>query len=643
MADNQHNQIRHLPHTYNGWFAFIKSNLDIPFAFFSGWSCIFAVLGFTWWLSRRIWICPDYAVGCHTEQPIPSINRNPNLTQGGVTLIYSVGLAALVYAAHTAAEPLLWPLLSLQSFKISEFEVLLAAARGSMPATAFAFWWAGFKSWTAFGVFLLISLITLSPLSAAPVVGQVYERVNITHTFSSQYQVGGGIPRLFAQTNPPDVALSEVLSSYVAISMDLATEPMPDLRESIVDRAVLANRGHGMTFKAIRAHTDIACRGTKVEQIETDKESVVKFATKMHQNDRFGRPKNSTNEVEIRTFPALSVAAFAYEYLDAFTTKSTLYFLSLNGTIEGEEVTQLTGKAAEHTQWVSAVACDVSIRLEDYEWQVGGGSAGNSQTILSSLAGLRLRKANTTEDDGLYGYNEQALWFAMAPLLVGQSVSGTQPQFQSQWNQTRTGLPTGYTSSDKRNNVWTISELEAFIRVSVGTVALASARAFQEDHPDPVILVTRAFTPKLEPKRVFYLLYPPLFITACGVILIVWSHHLHKTLKLPIMRMANYSELLKSSQSNSLRGVAERESHRLHTPSRLSQQEVRYGMVPGPTSNSWVAGLARFARPFEHDGHEFRSVPNWLCTWVAKARQKLCSQTLMATNRGVRYKNGYLP
>ena len=70
-------------------------------------------------------------------------------------------------------------------------DTLLKANRGSIPSTPRAL----LKTRTLDSalVLLLTTVITLTPPTVAPVLGQAYNRVNITVKYQGELQTGGGI------------------------------------------------------------------------------------------------------------------------------------------------------------------------------------------------------------------------------------------------------------------------------------------------------------------------------------------------------------------------------------------------------------------------------------------------------------------
>jgi hypothetical protein len=132
--------------------------------------------------------------------------------------------------------------------------------------------------------------------------------------------------------------------------------------------------------------------------------------------------------------------------------------------------------------------------------------------------------------------------------------------------------------------------LENFINVSISAVAQelvvnAPARGNRT-------ITSFTTTGKLQSVRVGLLVLPVVTILLVMAFLILWSRLLHRKHKIPIMRLATLSEILKSCQTAYIAHEAAADSLHLHRPSRLENLKVMYGRTTGmDTSESIVAGL----------------------------------------------------
>lgn len=87
---------------------------------------------------------------------------------------------------------------------------------------------------------------------------------------------------------------------------------------------------------------------------------------------------------------------------------------------------------------------------------------------ITSVGAMYHPYCNKTGPGHLNTSNENALWFAVTPIMVSIGADGTQPMFYNQANRTVRYLPVPYTSSNKMNSTWTIFGVEEFIHVFIG-------------------------------------------------------------------------------------------------------------------------------------------------------------------------------
>ena len=164
----------------------------------------------------------------------------------------------------------------------------------------------------------------------------------------------------------------------------------------------------------------------------------------------------------------------------------------------------------------------------------------SKNVTISAITRMRDYGANAQKQNKT---NEDALWLAAAPVLIGLSIGGAQPMYFREFD-----LPTSYTSTNIVGNNWTISEIEHFVQVSIGAVALAAARVYNTMHPEEVVISSYTTTRKLEPARVVYLVIPIAVILAGTVCLVICNNYLHRQSGISVMKMASMNEILKSSE-----------------------------------------------------------------------------------------------
>jgi hypothetical protein len=183
-----------------GLWYFVRDNVTVPVALFTGLACIVATIIFTTWLSKQVLRCPTWSTSCSVSYRVESIRNSIGTVQGLVTAVYVIGMASVAYAAHSLAESALWPVLSKQALTIKQISTYLEASRGSIPSSPLALFAA--RNFDSTLVLLCTVIITIVPLSSAPLVGYVYDQQNVSVGFESRYKQGGGTGPYYIQKIP---------------------------------------------------------------------------------------------------------------------------------------------------------------------------------------------------------------------------------------------------------------------------------------------------------------------------------------------------------------------------------------------------------------------------------------------------------
>lgn len=560
------------PHVFR---VFLKRNKTVLFSFFTGLFCTVVVVVFTAYLSRQILLCPAWALDCHVPQRIVWISRRIGTVQGINTAVYAIGLACLAFAAHAFSETALWPLLTEQPFTIGEMDTFLEASRGSVPSSPSALMRA--RNFHSAFVLLCTVIITLIPLSAAPTIGYVYDRQNVSTKFKSQYQPGGGIGPFFVQKNPPGPRREAAASLYTSWAYNLSSEPMPQYRDWFIDRQALVDRGN-FTVGAVRMKQNVSCKDWNAVPTGMNR-SLHSFETKLasHKRPEYSKYNQHSGEVLVRDRPSLAVWVHDYEFHSSTRTTATIIFAALNGTIKGGSTTSvsqgsLTAKMTRGNDGftVSSIACDVDIALVDDILKVGSGTPGAPVQINSANA-LRDPSWNRSSYKGTL--NELALWFAVAPVANGASVDGAQPMYN--YNGTGSVIFQRYVSTNGGpNDQWTIDNIKRFIHISIGASALGDSTVWPSG--GLVTLNSMANTLKLDPSRSLLLSIPPLIIMVLGKLLLFWNVIHHRRLEIPSMRLSTLGEFLKSAQTEDILRPAASDVRNSGRPSSLHKLRVEF-------------------------------------------------------------------
>lgn len=545
---------------------FMLSNPGLLLSTISGLVCILALFGFTLWLSKQLFWCPEWAQDCHVQASVSRIADDLGLVQGVVAAIYAVALAGLVYTACALGEAAVWPILHKQAKTLKQLDSFLLASRGSIASLLPAYM--ATRSAEAFVVMVCITVATITPLTGSPVVGYAYTKQGIATEFTSTYQVGAGMRNRFIQTTPPSRLtgpVTDAFSLYTSWASELSQEPMPQFRDFVFNRAKLEDRGD-ISINAVEVQKHINCTGRVVELLDHDNASVTAMT---HMEKR--------NTTRLRNQPELTVWVDRIRYLSEMRSTSTLVFAAINGSIEGGNFSEPTETMKEHGfNGLQAVACDVDVNLVNSSFQTGDDAAE-----FATVSHLNMLTGPTHPESPYGPRGDLAVWFGVMPVAMGISVHGAQPMFKD-----RDPLPrvfATYTRSDSHH--WKLETLCNFINVSSGALATSLYSVKKADTPDyrpeNTTLTSRKTIRRLDPSRSYYLLIPPCVILAMTLALAFWNYWIHERANIPIMRLADVAELIKSSQTADIREAASCDARSRGEASSLGTMKVKYGVVSG--------------------------------------------------------------
>ncbi|KAI9713787.1 MAG: hypothetical protein M1820_000517 [Bogoriella megaspora] len=564
------------PRTY-GLRSLLRREHMMPLAFFAGIVCVVSTIVFTSWLSRKTFSCPQWSTDCTVDDRMAWIRGHLGTVQGIVTAIYALGLAGVSYVPHALAEVAIWPLLCRRKYSIKQIDVNLAASRGSIAALFSALSTA--KNIDSIIVLVCVAIIILTPFTSGPLVGYVYDLEELQSSFQSTCVRGGGMGFGFSQKTPPTImpgAVGNAFSTYTSWASNLSSEPLPQYRDWFIDRDQLAVRGV-FSAPAVRIQRSIDCQGFAIKLASTDSFEV---ETNMG-NPQSTSEKRSDPTVMLRNAPPLTVWVHDFIFNSPSRTTATVVFASINGTIEDGLPNKLPQTNA------SAVACDVGVELFD-DRLITGSNAPVTDDPISSIADIQKT----------HSLNEVNLWLAVAPALSGITIDGTQPTFAgNHW------MPQAFTTSaQKISESWTIAEIKNFVDVTMGSLAITTARAWPKAN---VTLTSIADTTRMNPARPPLLLIPLFAILAATIVLTIWNVQTHRRLRVPVMRLGKLEEILKSAQTSYVREQAEADARQFSYPSQLDKLELQFGL-----SEDNIVGLDKRVKPFSSiDARELVDVP----------------------------------
>lgn len=503
---------------------------QILLAFATGLSSALACFGFTYWLSLQNLTCPSWALECTATSFVANPLSELPLIQGIISLIHGLGLTCLFFVATTIAEPTLWPLLSRNSYTLVSIDVYLQGMRGSLPSIVGALFQV--RDHFATVVLLCLALIAVLTQLDRAIIGQVYTLQNMTQTYQSEYQKGGGIGISIPASNSDGPLADPAINGfayYTSWSKGLSMEPMPDLREFLVDRYNLSSLD-SFTISGLKAQKSVNCSGRSLT-IRDDYSAILNVTA-----------KHSDTAVWIRTDPRLSCWIDSSQMLSNMTSITTIMFAAMDGSIEGGSTINHSG----HN--ITSLQCDVRTELVQSTYQAGSG--GPQMTTLSN-ASFHAPGNNITE---------LANWLGGAATAFGIKVYNARPMFGVGLTSGDHGrldaekLPQGYTTiyapdgNGWEINDWSQSALKNFINVTSGAVALAMSMQMTDG---PVIIHSVSSFPRLDTAKTFLLLLPTgiILLTIAGLIAMNrWSHEVTRLQKIRLARIPEWTETLHGSE-----------------------------------------------------------------------------------------------
>ncbi|KAK8022031.1 hypothetical protein PG993_012798 [Apiospora rasikravindrae] len=522
-----------------GFVWFLRDHWVVAGAFMFGLSVFLAVFGYINALSNQTFSCPSWTVNCALTGPVKFLLSNNSLVQGTLTTGYSIGLAAMSFSICNLGEAALWPLWHRRAYRLKQIDTYLAASRGSLISLTKALISA--RSPQAIMVVICV-LVSAALQPAGPTfVGFALARTNQTTIYQSNQTVGGGMGLRFEQEQLAPArlpgAISDAIALYTAWAKSLAVEPLPDQRDYIMDRDMLAPVGNISVF-VIKAERLTTCVPRRLDLVDSGLGYY-----------RVNTSLPPDKSVSIRAVPAFNAWVEDITRHSPTWVTSTLVFANLNGRIEGGENAMLDSQP----DWsgVSGLACTIDTALRDAHVNIG--HAKTPTRMLSSLDSIK------SPDDNL---DELVTWISVAPTLMGLSVQGTQPTFRKG----DIGLPQTWTTmEDSKSTNFTRKELDDFI---------ASGQRYDAF----LTLDSEYYDAHLDSTRTYILLVPIVTITIAGIILIVFNTTAHSRHRIPYMRLATVGELIKSAQTEYIRKKVGAEYGDPDTHRKIDKLNLRFGV-----------------------------------------------------------------
>ncbi|PVI01891.1 hypothetical protein DM02DRAFT_627221 [Periconia macrospinosa] len=509
------------------------------------------------WLSFQTYECPDWALKppCHVRGSVQYYKDHTTLLQGIISTIYSIGLAALLYTTYLLGETTIWPIFQQHEHTLRQFNTYLLAARGSLASQSLAL-----VTGRSFGAGLMILCVSLSVLLhtlSSTFVGAALETYDLPingmkSSIPTRPGIGPGFEQVYPSPRVIPWAATKAFSMMSSWSKNLATEPLPEFREYLVDRTALAKIGQ-MKATAVRMKKNVTCRGHSVITKGFNKTDGA-FSVDPSKPDR------SIQSVRFRRQLMLSTWVDGVTTYDDNPNRSTttVIFANINGDIEGGNTYPL-----DKAYTISALACDIDIELVDDIMEIG-----DSNPPLGDLGSLNDMSPPGGKVSNL------TTWLGAATTIFGVTIAGAQPMFET--------TPTGfgfYTTSTHGVNAsrWSAHDVHKFINMTTGAFAMSMVGWWDHDAPRKFSNITSTYRSKImDHQRSYILLAPIAGILAATMFLAGISMYMHHFLDIPVMRQATITDILLSSQTESIRETACEYAKDPIGSLHLSKMKVRY-------------------------------------------------------------------
>ena len=544
-----------------------------------------AVFVFVWWLSNQVYDCPDWRIECTVRPSVAYFKRHFSILQGGLTTVYSIGLAGLLYLTCILGEATIWPILHQQEYTLCQFDTYLKATRGSLTSQPLALKAAKSNS-ARLAVICVFLSAALHPF-ASTFMGAALARRNILiPNAKSHIKTGSGIGLVFKQRYPGPAPLpGAVMTSFRHMTSwvnDSSAEPLPELRDYIIDRSALVKTGNmsaakigNMSASAVRITKSIGCQPHLVAPKKVGNGRLMYEVKITHPGPNI----QSTVRVRFQPFLTTWVDNVRENEDNDPRSTTTVIFALMNGMIEGGAIFSSQNDTEEiHPDpfTISAIACDINVELVNSQLRIGQSNTatGNLQAVKDLKFPRRGSRASL------------CTWFGAATTLFGVNVYGTQPLYVH----SETGTPGFWTTTESGPaSNWSLKDIERFINISAGAVAMSLPGFLNGKDASNSTIESQYFSMQLDHRWSYLLLIPIILILAATAVLAALNSKMHHQLGVPAMRLATVGDILQSSATESIQEVAYRDALDPAQPSSLGGMSVRYGMCKGG-----VVGLGNF-------------------------------------------------
>ena len=230
----------------------------------------------------------------------------------------------------------------------------------------------------------------------------------------------------FSQSNPPSVmpqAVGNAYNLYSSWSYDQSSEPLPELRNFILDRNNLSSIGE-FSVQAVEARRKVNCSAFPLE-VTSD----VVYVSAVF-NVYYNVSTSLGIDVQLRPQKQLTLWVDDLWNISASRAVTRLVFAALGGDIEGGHHNSINDSLKDlcngHCSSISSLACDVDIDLIDS--QACTKECEHINATLSSTETLKSSEASAFSPQPRYLWPISA-YMAAACTVFGLAIYGRQPLF----------------------------------------------------------------------------------------------------------------------------------------------------------------------------------------------------------------------
>lgn len=455
------------------------------------------------WVNHTTLDCPVWALECQVSGGFRIMVAGWDWLKPLLCIALNVSLALIFYACHTRFST------ALNSTGIvtqSPFQKLSLTDSGINRGSPSLVW----RSFL-YGVAVAIHMQLVSHA-----MGHSLGLTEIPTRHFSSHPSGGGVHYPFTQSMPPGSrpgAVDRAGILYESWALGLTSEPMPEQRHFLVDRANLSEVGQ-VTIRAAKVLKDVAFFNISLDlddrPVETSADRQVGVTTRLG------------GSVNIRVQPAMTVWVAETGICNATSAWATLVFANLGGLIESSGLIIATDAMIKREiTTVSAIASNITVNLVNDVFCIGPCRIEES-TAISLLETLLVPK--TQKSDRHLEISDIALWLAVSPSVYGSSIHGAQPMWtKSSRHLHGSGVqyPRFYTSyrTDFTKIDWSLRDIAEFIDICVGALATMIPTSSSASKTQNVTVTSMLPTQRRDPRRSYLVILLLMYVPISSLIL----------------------------------------------------------------------------------------------------------------------------